>query len=1200
MAIFRKNKRQFGHRSHRNLFVALFLFLVFSASGIVSLILCVKAQMAPVPSVEIQSEQTSFEDGEPGAWKITKSAEWLNTSRARITFTAESVELRSEKNKRDVLLVVDNSGSMKGIKLTRVKEDATELVDELLSDEDNRVALVTFSSDARIISGFTNNKVEMLEYIDNIGVGGETNYNEGYKKALDVLDGYVQPDDTDLIMLFLTDGLPNNDVPNEIAQYRTMKILYPDMVINGIQYEMGDTVLQPIIDVTDNQFIASMDNLYNVLIEASINVFNYGSFVITDYINSDYWDVVDVDSIKASIGQAALTYDGSVAVVTWDMSGKYRSGTTRTLTIDIDLKDEFFDQDLLLPTNKHETIVSSIKNAPEEDVDSNLTPVLKNAFNVIYNANPPSGCEVSGVVPDIEAHTVTTTVGVHQNELSCPGYGFKGWRADIDMSYFINEDYFRMPERDVTFKAVWMKLDITKSMSGRVGASMVIPATFDTGSVVSEKLKKLSGDWSSSSTTNTAITAIKEARDLPDSIDTMNSENIISASDSVEPIYAWYEEGIIYYFTYANTLYLNEDASRMFNGMANLALIDGIRDWVTSNTTNMSYMFGGASKNVTDFILNLSEWDVSNVTNMTSMFSNAADSVTGNVIIDLSGWDTSNVTAMNSMFYSVGAKAANVQLDISGWDTSNVTNMSYMFRSTGSNAAAWSVIGLSDLDTSSVTNMSDMFTYFGAGTATFELDLSSWNVSNVTTMANMFSNVGDSATDFSLNLSGWSPSSATNMYCMFHAAARYATTFDLDLSGWDTSSVNTFTSMFEYAALYSTTFALDLTGWNTSSATSLYSMFREAGRNATTWSITGLSGWDTSNVTMMGDVFNEAGYNATTFALDLTGWDAPKATSLSNMFRSAGCNATTWSITGLSGWNAPKITSLDRMFYQAGWHATSFVLDMSDWNTPSLTSLNSMFYFAGFDATTFEVDLSGLDVSNVTNMAKLFQTAGHNATDWSVSGLEDWDVSSVTDMTEMFYSAAYSAADLTLDLSGWDVSSVTDMSSMFQSAGYAATNIDLDLSGWNTSNVTKFYAMFSTAGRNATGSFKVDVSGWDLSSTTHLNNMFNYAGYTAATWEVTGLSTWDTSNVQYVGTMFNYAGYNATSFVLDLSTWNTANVLNMYNMFYSAGYKATTWSITIPRTNGGGITNTTSKFYGKTTSTNCAPPNKRSFTLATS
>ena len=56
-------------------------------------------------------------------------------------------------------------------------------------------------------------------------------------------------------MLFLTDGVPNQDVNLEVGQYRRLKENYPYMFINGIQYEMGRSMSQNIINISYLQSI---------------------------------------------------------------------------------------------------------------------------------------------------------------------------------------------------------------------------------------------------------------------------------------------------------------------------------------------------------------------------------------------------------------------------------------------------------------------------------------------------------------------------------------------------------------------------------------------------------------------------------------------------------------------------------------------------------------------------------------------------------------------------------------------------------------------------------------------------------------------------------------------------------------------------------------------------------------------------------
>ncbi len=1076
MVFFHKNKRQFGFRSHRKLFVAIFLLLISGVSGIVTLILNVNAQTVPVASVELFSEHSSYQNNEPGAWKITKSAKWTDLGKARITFEVESVAKYDIDKKLDVLMVIDNSGSMEGDKMAQVKADATDLIKTLLVDTENKVALVKFNSEATILSGFSNDKTAMLEMIDSIDIAGCTNYFDGLLKAEEVLEGYEREEDRELILLFLTDGYPNMETPNEIAQYHLLKDRYPYMTINGIQYEMGDTVLQPIINVSDHQFIANIDTLNNVLFEATIIPHAYNDFVITDYVNDEYWSISGLEATSAELGEVTLEYDSATPKITWDMSGLYRSGKTVILTIDIDLKPEFFDvDDLFLPTNKREEISSSMTEVPDEYKDSNDTPILKDAYHVIYDANAPDGCEPTGEIPAMTSHTVFTTVEISDNQLTCSGYSFKGWKIAVVGIKRINDDYFRMPEKDVHINAVWSKLDISKTMDGTVHEKG--EATLDNGRDVNAKLKKLSGQSSAGYTTyNDTVTAFERSDILPTSIDPNDTAHIISTSDSQIPIYAWYDEGKIYYYSSADIIIANRDLSYLFYGFGLLASLDGISGWDTSNTKYMNFMFGNVGRSITGdlSISNISDLDISNVTEASSMF-NGFGYNAASVTLDLSNWDTSSLVKANNMFYNLGYNSTSWSVgNLSGWDVSNVTNMSYMFSSAGYNSTSWSVGNLSGWDVSKVTNMSLMFQTAGRNSTSWSVgDLSGWDVSNVTTMSSMFSSAGYNSASWSIgDISGWDVSKVTTMSSMFYGVASNSTSWSIgDLSGWDVSNVTNMSGMFNYAGYNSTTWSVgDLSGWDVSKVTNMSSMLQFSGYNSTSWSIGDISGWDVSNVTNMSSIFNYAGYKSTSWSVgDLSGWDVSNVTNMNSMFSGTGYNTTSWSIGDISGWDVSKVTNM-----------------------------GSMFHYAGYKSTSWSVgDLSGWDVSNVTNMHSMFSNTGRSATSWSVGDLSGWDTSKVTDMSGMFQYSGYSTANWSVgDISHWNTSSVTNVSFMFISAGYNATNFSLDLSGWDTSNVTSLSHTFHSTGYNSTD-FSLNLSGWDTSKVTDMNNAFALTGYRA-------------------------------------------------------------------------------------------------------
>ena len=1196
MGIFRKNKRQFGFRSHRNLFVAIFL-LVFAATTIVSIILNAQAEQEPVHSVEITSSHVNYAEEEPGAWKVIKSAKWTDTGKARITFEINSIAKYSEGDNYDVILVADNSLSMDGNKLLRTKTDFSDLANSLLSDPNNRVALVSFGTTATILSGFTNNKANILNKIDSMEAIGNVNYNDALIKVSEVLQGYTQQSNRKLVMILLTNNYPNEETPNEVAQYQTLKANYPYLSINGIQYEKGSSIMPQLSNITDHQYVATMNTLNETLFEITRSPYYYDDLVITDYIQDAYWTVSGTQAIRASLGEVSLENDNGTPKITWDMSEIYRSGQTATLTIDVNLKDEIFAINTLFSTNKHETIVSSLTGTTDENVNSTLTPTLGGWSKVSYDANAPNDCTVVGTVPADNHHLVYTTVELSSNQLSCPGYTFKGWKIATRGVVRFNNDYFRMPENEVIIKAIWAKPTIAKSLDGTIHRR--VTATFDTGTIVNSKLKGLSGqNGASYNTQNTTIISFEYKGTLPAGF-TPAEENTISSSTSETPIYAWYDSGIIYYYTAADDIYFNADSSRMFMNLRTLNSLPDIGDINSSRTTNISYMFTLTGYNSSTFSIDLSNWDTSNVTDMSYLFDHAGFSATTWTVGDISDWDTSNVTNMSRLFNYASHKTTAFTYDLSGWNTSKVTDMSSMFYYAGYNATTWTVGDISHWNTSNVTNMSNMFAVTGYNATNFSLDLSGWNTSKVTDMSHMFNHASYSSSTLSINFTGWDTSKVTDMSHMFDHAGYNVSSFTIDFSDWNTSSLTDVSYMFERAGYNSSTFSLDFTGWDTSKVTDTNHMFYVAGYNATTWTIGDISGWNMSNVENMSYMFDHAGYNATTWNIGaLSGWNTSKVTNMSYLFNQSAYRASSFSFN-LSGWITSNVTDMSNMFNFAGYSATTWTIgDISGWDTSKVENMSNMFAVAGYNATSFDYDLSGWNTSSLTNMDNMFNHAGYLATTSFSLNLSGWDTSRIQNMQALFGYAGYRAPSFSLNVTGWDTSNVTDMSSIFYYAGNDATTWSLTgISGWNTSNVTNLSNALSQAGYKAP-SFSLDLSGWNTSKVTDMSGMFYCAGYNATTWTIGDISSWNTSNVTNMSNTFNHAGYNATSFSLDLSGWNTSKVTDMTDMFTVAGKYSSTWSLTIPQTNGDGISNTTSALYGSTTSVSATPPSSRSFTLA--
>ena len=940
---FRNKHRMFRNHgfSLRHLFGAVILFvLTFVTTILINRFVLAAPYTDVIKSIELTSQHTSYTNSAPGSWHVTKSAQWIEEGKARITFDVDTVR-KTADGYRDIIMVIDNSGSMSGDKIAQVKHDAAELINSVLSNTANRVALVSFNTNATKLSGFTNNKTNLIGLINDLNTPGSTNYYDGFKKAEEILEGYQKQSNRELIMLFLTDGYPNQDTPNEVAEYRALKQTYPYMTINGIQYEMGDEILEPVANVSDNQFIANINSLNNVLFEASVAPYTYGNFTITDYIDDTYWNVASIDDISASIGNADLTFDGSTPKVTWTMNEALVSGKTAQLTIDVTLKNNLnLPDNSFLPTNKSETITSELPNTSNESISSTLTPVLKANYKVSYEANVPDSCNsYTGTLPNDNYYAPHAVIQKSTNTLFCDGYNFNGWEIAEGNPKIINDDYFKIINDDVTLRAVWTKLSISKTMDGEVSEEAT--AILDTGQNVNGALKRLSGQSSAVfSTSNSIITAIKSASSM--SATQQSNATIISANSSSIPIYAWFDstDGTIYIYSDAAVIKGNENMDNMFYRMTALTDITGLATWNTSSVTNMFFLFQDDSSLAN--IDALENWNTSSVTNMSGMFSGASSLAN---IDALENWNTSSVTDMYLMFQDASS-LTNINGAVN-WDTSNVTSMQYMFRR-ATNLS--NIDGASGWNTSSVTTMQGLF----SSTKIADINaLTNWNTSNVANMGSMFS--GTKITDVDA-LANWNTSNVTSMGVMFSGASSL-TNID-GAANWDTSSVTSMRNMFN-----GTSNLTDIDGassWNISSVKSIGYLFEGA---SSLTNIDALSNWDTSSVTDMSYTFRNA--SSITDIDALTNWNTSSVTSMASMFQNA---SSLTNIDGAANWDTSSVTSMNQMFRGAS--SLANIDGASSWNTSSVTNMYYMFY-------------------NDTQITDL-------------SPLNSWNVSSTTDMRNMF------------------------------------------------------------------------------------------------------------------------------------------------------------------------------------------------------
>ena len=792
------------------------------------------AAPTPIKNVEIYSENLDYVHGEPGAWKVTKSAEWIAKGKAQITVNIDTMRIADEKPS-DVIIVLDSAvNDLDGQKFNDLKAGVKELANSVLTDTSNRVALLTFVSNGTTVCDFTSDINTIQTSIDTISNYGY--YESDYYAGLLQLEEFLKYKTNDLsrnrLVIFITDGYPTKGTPNDAGEYQYLKSIYPNMQMIAVQYDVGNTIIEPLKLVSDAQFAADRTNIGDVLSEAAINSHQYEDITITDYVNDEYFDITSIDKISVTKGNVSLEMEGNTPKITWDV-GQLYSGASTAMTIVVDLHDYYLNRSGIFPTNKSITITSEIDGVTE-NVESTNTPIVDNSYQVIYEANAPNDCSVENL-PSTETKFVYDTVLVSQDSPSCDGYVFKGWEyTDEDME-IINNDYFVMPEKNVTLRAIWGKVSIVKSMEGEVDTM---------GDPIMMSYNANSTSDYHSSTYKQRITSVKFSNTLM-----LPDEGVEESWD----VSAAHDGSVI--------AYIMDDGS----GNDTYTLTIGGQGGVIANEDSgyIFYEFNSIQS------IDMTNFDTRYATNMAHMFENCNQLTS----LDVSDFNTSNVTDMSYMFYRCRTLP---ELSITNFDTSKVTNMMRMF----AGMEKITTLNLSSFRTPLVTDMSHMFDWCVDLT---ELDLSTFNTSQVTDMDSMFNNCNSLTT---LNLgNNFDTSNVTSMYSMFNNCVSLTS---LDVRTWNTAKVTNMQYLFQGCQKLT---RLDVSNWNTGQVTNMNYMFSGC------LSLGGLnlSSFDTSNVTSMAYMFAGFAYDPDTDTttdtpmnlLTITfgpGWDTSKVTNISSMF----------------------------------------------------------------------------------------------------------------------------------------------------------------------------------------------------------------------------------------------------------------------------------------------------------------------------
>lgn len=419
----------------------------------------------PVETTSFTSSDINYDSGESGAWKITRTASWISKNKAKVVY-----DLKTNPSETslpvDYILVVDGSLNEHDVSFSAPLKTLLNTMHHY-NNTNNRVAVIGFNDKAEILTDFTGDDIGTNTVLDNFLSASayakkEISYYAAFKALSEFMENYTSDGANIIKVIFVTDGKPVIDSPKEISLYQDLKEKYPELSVLGIQYSMGNEVVDAIKNVSDAQVVADKDNAWDVIpnIYLGYENDNYDSFVFDDYFKAPF----TVDKVETTRGVATIDSEYSVE---WNLndSSQFVAGASARMTVYFNVSNEYTVGDIV-PISGTTTVNYSFAGGDKQDIDIN-SPTLATGFKVNYDSNAPSGCVVSNM-PSSDVVGIYNIVRPTTVVPKCSGYIFKGWKLTTSNVIINNDGSFTMPYKEVTYKATWAKASLNKSAEGTI------------------------------------------------------------------------------------------------------------------------------------------------------------------------------------------------------------------------------------------------------------------------------------------------------------------------------------------------------------------------------------------------------------------------------------------------------------------------------------------------------------------------------------------------------------------------------------------------------------------------------------------------------------------------------------------------------------------------------------------------------------
>ena len=225
-----------------------------------------------------------------------------------------------------VVLVIDASGSMEGAPIEAAKAAATSFINQARAED--RIAIVSFSDDVQVLTGFTGNKDALNQAVGAIQAAGETAFNDAVIQGVDL---FGQANARDLLsnLIVLTDG---EDTSSESALSDALAAVEgSDIRTFGVALEGSDFTPDPVEQVAaagGGLFLATPDP------EALSQLYEQISREISNTLVARFASPISTPGeVEFAVGYQGLSSAQTFAVSGFAVTTTTVAGETTTTTL---------------------------------------------------------------------------------------------------------------------------------------------------------------------------------------------------------------------------------------------------------------------------------------------------------------------------------------------------------------------------------------------------------------------------------------------------------------------------------------------------------------------------------------------------------------------------------------------------------------------------------------------------------------------------------------------------------------------------------------------------------------------------------------------------------------------------------------------------------------------------------------------------